>query len=141
MNTCLRLIAVVTLAVLLNQSAFAQADDAEQVSETNKVILTSDSKFEAIDSLDVGIEAIADAKLCLDGLKWLPGKFPVQLQAARKDCGDWLVRFPSSRPSGNAMNDEVAMTWYHRGMRNYLPTPPTWIQIIMWRCKPTTIRV
>ena len=114
MNTCLRLVAIVTLAVPLTHSALVQADDARpgQVSETNKVVLSSDSKFEAIDSLDVGIEAITDANLCLDGLKWPPVQFPVHLQAARKDCGDWLVRFPSSRPSGNALNDEVAMEWY-----------------------------
>lgn len=112
MNTCNRLFEIVTLAFLLNHSVFAQADDAGRVAETDKVELSSDSKFEAIDSLNIGNEAIADAKLCLDGLKWRPSKFTVHLQAARKDCGDWLVRFPSARPSGNVLNDEVAMEWY-----------------------------
>lgn len=83
-----------------------------QVATAEKVVLSTNSKFEAVDSLDIGVEASADAKLCLDGLKWLPGKFSVHLQAAQKDCGDWLVRFPSSKPSGNALNDEVAMEWY-----------------------------
>ncbi len=80
--------------------------------KAERIVLSSDSRFQAIDSLDVGIEQNADAKLCLDGLKWQPEKFQVHLQAAQKGCGDWLVRFPSSKPSGNALNDEVAMEWY-----------------------------
>ena len=83
-----------------------------QVGTAEKVVLSTNSKFEAVDSLDIGVETSADAKLCLDGLKWQPEKFPVYLQSAQKDCGDWLVRFPSSKPSGNALNDEVAMEWY-----------------------------
>ncbi len=83
-----------------------------QIGTADKVVLSTHSKFEAVDSLNIGLETSADARLCLDGLKWLPGKFPVHLQSPQKDCGDWLVRFPSSKPSGNALNDEVAMEWY-----------------------------
>jgi len=77
-----------------------------------KTVLTLESKFEATDTLNVGVGITPDEKSCLDGLKWLPTNFPVRLESAQKDCGDWLVRFPSAKPSGNSVNDEVAMEWY-----------------------------
>ena len=73
---------------------------------------STDSKFAAIDTLNVGDELRADAKLCLDGLKWKPNDFSVSIETAKEDCGDWLVRFPSAKPSGNEVNDSVAMEWY-----------------------------
>ncbi|HUP77502.1 MAG TPA: C45 family autoproteolytic acyltransferase/hydrolase, partial [Pirellula sp.] len=83
-----------------------------RASDAKKVVLSAGSTFEASDSLDIGIEAIADAKLCLDGLKWPTAKFSVRLEPATKDRGDWLVRFPTAKPSGDSRNDEVAMEWY-----------------------------
>lgn len=80
--------------------------------ETAKVTLSNESMFEAFDSLNVGEEATADAKLCLDGLKWTPVEFSVRLENAQKECGDWLVRFQSAKLSGNVTNDCVAMEWY-----------------------------
>ena len=74
--------------------------------------LSTDSTFAAIDTLNVGDEPRADAKLCLDGLKWNPSDFSVSIDTAKQDCGDWLVRFPSAKPSGNEINDSVAMEWY-----------------------------
>jgi len=79
---------------------------------SSTVVLSPESTFEGNDSLNVGIESNEDARACLDGLKWIPTKFPVRLEPAQKDCGDWLVRFPSPKPTGNARNDEVAMEWY-----------------------------
>ncbi len=75
-------------------------------------LLSTESKFQAFDSLNVGIETNVDAQLCLDGLKWQPCQFAVHLEPASKGSGDWLVRFPSAMPSGNALNDQVAMEWY-----------------------------
>jgi dienelactone hydrolase len=69
-------------------------------------------KFAAADSLSVGEETNTDAKDCLAGLAWAPGKFTVHLEPAEPGCGDWLVRFPSPRPIGNAKNDLVSMEWY-----------------------------
>jgi len=80
--------------------------------ESGKVSLSSESTFDAMDSLNIGAEQIADARDCLDVLKWTPGKFTVRIESAQKDCGDWLVRFPSAKPSGDELNDEVAMEWY-----------------------------
>ncbi len=87
------------------------------------VVLSTDSTFEANDSLNVGDESNDDTKACLDGLKWAPTKFPVRLEAAQKDCGDWLVRFPSPKPTGNARNDEVAMEWYQVKNKAGQPLP------------------
>ena len=83
-----------------------------QATSQPKTVLTLESKFEATDTLNVGIGTTDDEKSCLDGLKWLPTKFSVRLETAQKDCGDWLVRFPSAKPSGIRLNDDVAMEWY-----------------------------
>ena len=108
MKYSLQLFAVVVLMCMDCASTYVQADD----DSVERIVLSSDSKFEAVDSLNVGVEAVLDAKLCLEGLKWQPENFQVHLQASQKGCGDWLVRFPSAKPSGNTLNDEVAMEWY-----------------------------
>src|SRR5690349_16808098 len=74
--------------------------------------LKLDARFTASDSLDCGVEDVADAKECLAGLAWTPGKFDVRLEAAEPGRGDWLVRFPSARPIGNELNDMAAMEWF-----------------------------
>ncbi|MDX1928220.1 MAG: C45 family autoproteolytic acyltransferase/hydrolase [Pirellulaceae bacterium] len=79
---------------------------------TNDAKLSTDSRFAAIDTLNLGDEPRVDAKKCLDGLKWNPSDFSVIIETAKEDCGDWLVRFPSAKPSGNELNDRVAMEWY-----------------------------
>jgi len=81
-------------------------------SRPEKRTISLDSKFDAIDSLNIGKESIVDAKACLDGLKWEPSAFKVSIEPAATDAGDWLVRFPSARPSGDERNDNVAMEWY-----------------------------
>src|SRR5689334_21939037 len=68
--------------------------------------------FEAKDSLDCGKEESADATQCLAGLKWEGAKFPVKFEAAKPNHGEWLVRFPSPAPVGDATNDLVSMEWY-----------------------------
>lgn len=71
------------------------------------------TRFQARDTLAVGTEESADARACLDGLCWTPGDFPVTLEPPRDHGGmEAYVRFPSPRPSGNAINDLVSMEWY-----------------------------
>jgi dienelactone hydrolase len=82
------------------------------VTASPKVTLSPKSSFDAKDTLNIGPEQIADARDCLDVLKWITGEFTVRIEPAQKDCGDWLVRFPSAKPCGDAINDEVAMEWY-----------------------------
>jgi dienelactone hydrolase len=69
-------------------------------------------KFTAVDTLTCDDESSTDAKECLAGIAWKPAAFSVELQAAERGCGDFLVRFPSPRPNGNKTNDLAAMEWY-----------------------------
>ncbi len=68
--------------------------------------------FQANDTLGIDADPIEDANNCLTGLRWKPGKFEVKCEAAEADRGDLLVRFPSANPSGDAINDVVALEWY-----------------------------
>ncbi len=70
------------------------------------------SRFNSRDTLAPAGETLPDSKECLEGLLWEPSKFDVWVEKAEKDKGDWLVRFPSARPSGDAVNDTVALEWY-----------------------------
>lgn len=70
------------------------------------------AEYPAADTLHVGEETDADAHACLQGLIWEPASFVVRLEAAEVGRGEWCVRFPSPRPSGNKQNDLVAMEWY-----------------------------
>lgn len=68
--------------------------------------------FRATDSILAVEEASADAMACLHELRWSPETFEVRLEKSEAGQGDWLVRFPSARPTGNVTNDLVAMEWY-----------------------------
>ena len=81
-------------------------------SATKPISLSLESRFDAEDTLHVGKDSSADAMECLDGLKWTPEVFSVELEEPHRDHGDWLVRFPSPRPSSSGLNDRVAMEWY-----------------------------
>ena len=80
--------------------------------ESRPATVASGSAFPARDTLDCGIESVSDASACLDGLKWTCQPFDVQCQPASEGFGDWLMRFPTPFPSGDATNDLVAMEWY-----------------------------
>ena len=62
-----------------------------------------------------------DAKNCLDGLCWQAGAFEVRIEDAdekqRRSGIDRIVRFPSPVPSGDPVNDLVAMEWYRATKR------------------------
>lgn len=70
------------------------------------------SRFPARDTLAPADETTADSQQCIAGLVWQPQPFDVTLELAEAGKGDWLVRFPSARPSGNETNDRVALEWY-----------------------------
>lgn len=92
-----------SLVVLCGLAATATADD---------VSVSVGSEFAANDSLAPAVDQSEDARKCVGNLCWKPGSFTVQIEAAAKDRGDWLVRFPSPVDSGDARNDRVSMEWY-----------------------------
>lgn len=96
-----------------------QIESERPVSGVAKDSVTLDkSIFDAQDSLDMQVskENSTDAKACLDGLCWEKGAFEVRLEEAdekqRRSGIDQIVRFPSPVPSGDPVNDSVAMEWY-----------------------------
>jgi dienelactone hydrolase len=92
-------------------AAFVWAD-VVRASEPIIPPLAVGSKFVATDTLNCGNESNDDAKQCIEGLCWTPTSFNVDLQPSQPGCGDFLVRFPSARPVGNARNDLVALEWF-----------------------------
>lgn len=73
--------------------------------------VTAGATYAAQDTINPGVESVADAAACLEGLKWANGAFSVKIEAT-KGVHDWLVRFPSPVPSGDAVNDQVSMEWH-----------------------------
>ncbi len=69
------------------------------------------SRFQARDTLKADAEPIPDAAECLAGLRWPAGEFTVTATPAKEDS-DWLLRFPSPFPTGDAVNDSVAIEWW-----------------------------
>lgn len=79
---------------------------------SDDVSLSVGAKFEAKDTLDPAVDESEDARKCVANLCWKPAEFSVEIEAAKEDRGDWLVRFPSPIESGDARNDRVAVEWY-----------------------------
>ena len=100
-----QLLAVISMNLLL-----VSASAGEGLSTL--IIPAVGSKFAAEDTLGLDDEPIADARECLEGLRWKPGKFEATCEAAEPERGDLLVRFPSAMPSGDAVNDNVSLEWY-----------------------------
>jgi hypothetical protein len=67
--------------------------------------------YPAKDTLTCGEEPNADATDCLKGLTWNTEPFKVTCEAPKRGQGNWLMRFPSPLPAGDATNDLVAMEW------------------------------
>jgi len=74
--------------------------------------ISDGSTFPAKDTLNCQPDANADANDCIAGLQWKTGTFDVRCEPAKQGNGDWLVRFPSPVPSGDAVNDSVSMEWH-----------------------------
>ena len=68
--------------------------------------------YQATDRLAPGDEPSEDAKQCLNELVWKTGSFEVTVQPNVHPLDPAIVRFPSPRPSGVAVNDLVALEWY-----------------------------
>ena len=72
--------------------------------------------FQARDTLAPGPDSSADARECLAGLTWKPGRFQVRCETPTDGRGEVLLRFPSPVDTGNMANDKVAVEWYVAGM-------------------------
>jgi len=73
----------------------------------------STQTYAARDTLPAALEdANADAAACLRELTWPPQEFSVTVSPAADQPYDYLVRFPSPRPSGDATNDTVTIQWH-----------------------------
>jgi dienelactone hydrolase len=68
--------------------------------------------FTASDTLVCDADASEDAQQCLDGLRWQPSDFTVEVGAAENAAYDRLLFFPSPRPAGHPVHDRVSMEWY-----------------------------
>lgn len=89
-----------------------------QAPEAKATVSTNQNVFQAKDTLEMklAMESSEDARKCLDGLHWTPSNFQVRIDQPddkqRKSGIDRIVRFPSPVPSGDPINDLVAMEWY-----------------------------
>ena len=66
----------------------------------------------AKDSLVCDVDPRDDAQQCLEGLRWTPGEFRVEVAAAEGSTCDRTLFFPSPLPAGNAKHDRAAIEWY-----------------------------
>ena len=62
------------------------------------------------DTLDVTPVA-GDLGAMLAGLRWTPGEFPITVESATKPDEPSVIRFPSPVPTGDEVNDRVALIW------------------------------
>ncbi|MEZ6086591.1 MAG: hypothetical protein R3C05_00875 [Pirellulaceae bacterium] len=67
----------------------------------------------AHDSLGSLKDASHDAADCLNGFAWSPASFSVTLEVSETGGSSRTVRFPSAIPTGDVVNDRVAMQWFH----------------------------
>ncbi len=75
-------------------------------------LVRAGSRFSARDTFAPGEETSEDARQCLAGLSWPSAEFPVTCDQSQPGYGQFLVRFPSPLPTGDEVNDLVAMEWY-----------------------------
>jgi dienelactone hydrolase len=103
---------IISLRTLAALYAALACSNVIRANEPTVTTIAVGSKFIATDTLNCGDELNDDAKQCVEGLRWKPASFNVELQPSQPGCGDFLVRFPSARPVGNTKNDLVAMEWF-----------------------------
>lgn len=68
--------------------------------------------YSARDTLMPQTDPSEDARKCLNGLIWKPSTFEVSIETGNDPAMEGLVRFPSPKPNGVALNDRVALEWY-----------------------------
>jgi len=68
--------------------------------------------YPAQDTLAPQPEELPEAKKCLAGLVWKPAEFLVSIEEPTDPAMEGLIRFPTAKPSGVALNDRVALEWY-----------------------------
>jgi dienelactone hydrolase len=98
----MRFLLILTLACSLS----LHADPVAPISEP-----AVGSKLAASDTLDLTSDPNADAQDCLAGLRWEKGTFTVTCES-KTSYGDYLLRYPSALPSGDAVNDQAAIEWH-----------------------------
>jgi dienelactone hydrolase len=98
-------------AVLLAFVSSATPQDAPSAPAASTLIREG-ATFDARDSLNCNGDTSADEAACLAGLAWPPAAFTISVEPPVAGYGDWLIRFPSPAPTGDAINDRVAMEWY-----------------------------
>jgi dienelactone hydrolase len=99
------LIGFLSLSTLLN----ARSQSPQSPTPPKSAIGQS---FSGHDSLAPPPDSNPDATSCLSHLLWAPSDFPVITESTGNQPGDFLIRFPSPAPSGDAINDRVALEWY-----------------------------
>ena len=98
-RVALRLICVTSVWILGSIDASAQENKAKQT-------------FQATDTLAPAQDSGSDAKASIAELSWKPTQFQVTLESSRVPLDPSIVRFPSPRVTGHAINDLVALEWF-----------------------------
>ncbi|MDZ4849640.1 MAG: C45 family autoproteolytic acyltransferase/hydrolase [Pirellulaceae bacterium] len=95
----------------------------DSIDDRSKTLATysEGSVFKAQDTLNPKPDSNADASKCVEGLCWKTSAFDVRIEKSEGHNGDWLVRFPSAMPTGNPINDLVALEWYQARDTNKTP--------------------
>ena len=107
------LVFLLSSALLVTGARDVTAQQSAAASVTQATAnLQQGASFSARDTLDCTSDTTDDANACLDGLKWTGAAFDVRLEPAKPGFGDWLVRYATPFPTGDATNDVVAMEWY-----------------------------
>jgi dienelactone hydrolase len=73
--------------------------------------LSVGARYQARDTLAPPTAMTPDVVECLQGITYPVGDFTVVLEPNYRDETDWLVRFPSPRPSLDSVVNNVAMEW------------------------------
>ncbi len=109
--SCARYVYWAAICGMLTAPLLSYGDDVAAAVAT--IEKSAEESFLAKDTLQIGSESSDDAQQCLQELAWMPCEFEVRLVIPELEHhGEWLVRFPSARPTGDPVNDQVAMEWY-----------------------------
>ena len=68
--------------------------------------------YSARDSLDITAGTTSAAQRVLDACAWQPSSFKVNVTPSPGKPYDFLVTFPSAKPTGSAARDTVYLRWY-----------------------------